>query len=73
MRDNSEVLSFKSWLFGELVSDGFLDEDEEMPETIDELTSITDVEAADVENYREQYREYCINRSVDPVWDYSEY
>lgn len=64
-------MSYKEWLYDELVNDGFIDESEY---EADELTkslilTSTEVEEDDLTNYEEQFREHCDSRGLDPYWD----
>lgn len=63
-------MSFREWLHDHLVADDAIGEDTEAEElSVDMLLMETDVEEADIENYREQFREHCSNMGVEPIWD----
>ena len=64
-------MSYKEWLYDELVNDGFIDESEY---EADELTkslilTSTEVDEDDLDNYAEQFKEHCDSRGDTPDWD----
>ena len=67
-------MSFKEWLYGELVNDGIIDESEVDVDDITEeyLITSTDVEEADIENYKNQFKDYCKDVGATPDWDVDE-
>ena len=65
------MLRFSAWLIHELVSDGTLPEDTDAGKVIeiDELLETTELDEADIENLRAQYKEYCEDRGAEPDFD----
>ena len=64
-------MSFKEWLYDELVNDGVIDSDEvEADElTVDFLMETTELDECDIETYREQFAEHCSSYQELPIWD----
>lgn len=64
-------MSFKEWLYDQLVNDSCIDEEEVSIDEISEdfLISCTDVDTYDIENYKSQFKEHCTFVGVNPIWD----
>lgn len=64
-------MSFKEWLYAELINDGYVDEEDFDIEDMDEDTLLaeTDVDEMDMENYRNQFVEHCAAEGTNPIWD----
>jgi hypothetical protein len=66
-------MSFKEWLYTELINDGIIDEDTDLEDITEQmLLEDTEVDTADIENYREQFRDHCNGIGEEPVWDVEE-
>ena len=57
-------MSFKEWIYAELINDGIISPDEVSVEELDAdyLYECTDLEEADFVNYECQFKEYCHRR-----------
>ena len=68
-------MSFKEWLYDELVNDDVIDSEEvelyELTESF--LMDTTELTEDDLEAYRSQFVEHCENKGVTPEWDVDEY
>lgn len=63
-------MSFKEWLYDQLVNDGIIDNSTELEELTEAmLLEDTEVDIYDIENYREQFLEHCAAIGASPVWD----
>ena len=63
-------MSFKEWLYEQLVNDDIIDDStsvEEVSEAM--LLEDTELEEYDIENYRSQFVEHCAGLGVQPKWD----
>ena len=67
-------MSFNEWLQAELVNDGIFDEGDYGLEILSEqmLLEDTEVDADDLEVYREQFEAHCKSMGVEPEWDLPE-
>lgn len=67
-------MSFKEYLYAQLVADGVIDEDETSIDdlSVDMLVSETDLYEDDIESYKNDFREYCDNTDQEPDWDLPE-
>lgn len=62
-------MSFTEWLYAELLGEGVIDEETGLEELSTEvLLSDTDLEEADIENYRAQFKEHC--ESINLIADF---
>lgn len=63
-------MSFKEWLYDQLVTDGIIDDSTELEELTESmLFEDTEVDSYDIENYKEQFLEHCSAIGASPVWD----
>lgn len=64
-------MSYKEWLYFELVNDGVIDSDEYAVDEIskDILLDTTVLDEIDFDNYEEQFKEHCDASGETPVWD----
>ena len=70
-RKETDKVSFREYLYAELINDGIIDEDSVDPEDLSEemLLTETELEEADIENYKESFRERCQHEGETPDWD----
>lgn len=64
-------MSYREWLYAELVNDGVIDDDDTDLESLNknDLFSDTELEMDDFDNYAEQFAEHCRDLGVEPDWD----
>ncbi len=63
-------MSFKEWLYDELMTDEVIDESWDSCEINKwDLLEATDMEEADFENYWADFSQYCASIKARPVWD----
>ena len=67
-------MSYKEWLYTELENEGVIDTDEwDLDDiTTEALLESTDLDSCDLDNYTNQFKEYCSRRGITPVWDLDE-
>ena len=62
-------MSFKEWLYDELLTAGTIDEDFDEDFTFDQLNSETDLTEDEYEQYKHEFEEHCEMISQTPIWD----
>lgn len=63
-------MSFKEWLYGELLDNGIIDDTfDEDDLTFNALMSETDLDEESYEQYKIEFEEHCELISQSPIWD----
>jgi hypothetical protein len=64
-------MSFREWLYDQLLADDLIDEDMYTADDINEdmMLTETDLESYDIDIYRDQFEEHCKSVGVEPEWD----
>ena len=63
-------MSFKEWLYGELLDNGIIDDTfDEDDLTFNTLMSETDLDEESYEQYKIEFEEHCELISQSPIWD----
>lgn len=63
-------MSFKEWLYVQLLNDNVIDDSTDVSEISEEMVlEDTELEEYDIENYRTQFVEHCDSLGVEPTWD----
>lgn len=67
-------MSFREWLYAQLVADEVIDNEETTVEDLskDMLITETSLYEDDIESYENDFREYCDNTDQEPDWDLPE-
>ena len=69
-------MSYKTWLYNELVGSDIIDEEAYSPDDDDfnasTLFSDAQLDPEDFEDYHEAFKEYCSSIGVEPIWDFNE-
>lgn len=64
-------MSYKEWLYFELLNEGVIDEDEYTIDELDKdtLLETTELDELDFDNYEAQFEEHCKASGETPIWD----
>lgn len=62
-------MSFRDWLYSELVDDGIIDNDYEDDFTIEQLYAETELTEDMYEQYKSEFEDYCESIDQEPDWD----